>query len=163
MAENIGQCDDCGVVDHHLVRGLCEGCSIKYIEPVLHEIAHAAKPSRRGPDLKSDSFVALQRSIAETVHEIGPVHLDSLRDRMGVASELKFAAAVTGLVQAGICERGHGALRRVGDTRDWPMPGSLSGQGMRKAARRHQRDAGGDESVEESSAIVEEALGSEQS
>ena len=33
MSDTIGPCEDCGLVDHHLVEGLCAECRAKYTQP----------------------------------------------------------------------------------------------------------------------------------
>lgn len=134
---------------------------------VAGQIGYAPQAALRGrsgyalldrPTRHQTAFIALQGEILEALDLHGPAVAAVLRERLGVASQLKFDAALAGLHQAHLIERNNGAVRLDGDERAWPAPGTLSGQYQRK--RREQRQSAAwtdDEGL--GARLVNEALG----
>ncbi|MDH5785356.1 MAG: hypothetical protein OEZ16_07075 [Chromatiales bacterium] len=47
MEQEIGRCEGCGIVDHHLIEGLCEQCDhkvIRHADPSLDEDGYGNVP-----------------------------------------------------------------------------------------------------------------------
>lgn len=52
-AETIGRREWCGIVDHHLVAGECEGCRAKVVAYDPHQVIHRSEAERLDEQLRA--------------------------------------------------------------------------------------------------------------